>query len=172
MVWGEEEQVTTADIDFSKVTSVRHPEDIEGEDDEDTALLKEMFSVASAYLSSFKWCSRIEESYIGIGVGKVVAVFLFRLLPAQEGVDEWVWVVVGDIPPAYITNGTPNPACALDAYIYQMSRWVEAVKAGKSVDELIPVNVEPTMEWAELLERRLAFLDKEILAYYADDIEK
>jgi hypothetical protein len=164
--------MTKADIDFSKVTPVRHPDDIKGDVEEDTALLKEMFTEASAYLRSFSWCTRILESYFGMGVGKIVALFLFKLLPAKEGVDEWVWVIVGDIPPAYITEEAPNPACALDGYIGEMTKWVEAVKTGKPVDELIPVNVEPTAEWAELLERRLKFLDKEILAYYAADITK
>jgi hypothetical protein len=50
--------------------------------------------------------------------------------------------------PAYmVTEQTPNPACALKAYIVLMRQWVEAVMKGESVEDLIPVNVEPDVTW-------------------------
>jgi hypothetical protein len=83
-----------------------------------------------------------------------------------------VWVIVGDVPPAYITvEDAPNPATALDAYIGAMQEWVDAARAGGSVADLIPVNVPPTVENAERLGRRLQFIDEEILSQYADDLE-
>jgi hypothetical protein len=79
--------------------------------------------------------------------------------------------VVGDLPSAYlVTDNAPNPACALDAYICEMGRWVTAVKEGKSVVGLIPVNVAPSVEYAKRLEWRLNFLDREILSEYKDDL--
>jgi hypothetical protein len=90
----------------------------------DTALLKEMLTEASRYLASFPWCGEIEKTYFGLGVGGIVAVFLFRVAPSQPNVDEWLWVVVGDVPPAYlVTDGAPNPACALKVYIGLMKEW-------------------------------------------------
>jgi hypothetical protein len=53
-----------------------------------------------------------------------------------------------------------------------MSEWVDAVKNGRPVDELIPVNVPPTMEYADMLENRLNYLDTEILIDYKDDLKK
>jgi hypothetical protein len=47
-----------------------------------------------------------------------------------------------------------------------MSRWVEAVKKRQPVDELVPVNAKPTLDNAQALEKRLAFLDREILVLY------
>jgi hypothetical protein len=47
-----------------------------------------------------------------------------------------------------VTEQTPNPACALKAYIVLMRQWVEAVMKGESVEDLIPVNVEPDVTWA------------------------
>jgi hypothetical protein len=72
-------------------------------------------------------------------------------------------VIVGDLPPAYITvERVPNPASALDSYLGEMAAWVEAVRAGQPVDELIPVEttgggelLEPTAEHAEMLDTRL-----------------
>ena len=35
---------------------------------------------------------------------------------------------------------------------------------------LIPVNVPPTAEWAFKLEKRLTFLEREILSVYLEDL--
>jgi hypothetical protein len=112
-------------------------------------------------------------------VGGVVVVLLFRIVPAREDVDEWLWVVVGDVPPAYlVTDDAPNPASALDGYIGEMERWVAAVRAGQPVDDLIPVGtvdgaaqLEPTVERADEIESRLRFLTEEILVHHADDLD-
>lgn len=157
-------------VDLSKVVPANQ---IRGEDDEETVQLNEMLREATLYITSFTWCSEIKESYMGIGIGKVVAVFLFRIQPARVDVDEWVWVIVGDIPPAYITaENAPNPATALDGYIGAMQKWIEAVKQRKPVEDLIPVNIPPTPEWAEALERRLKFFDEKILINYQEDLKE
>ena len=148
-------------IDFSKVIDA---DQIKGEDEEETAELNEMLAEATNYLMSFKWCNGIEKRYMGIGIPGIVGVFLFKIIPAYTEVDEWIWVIVGDLPPAYISAvGFPNPAKALDGYIAAMREWVEAVKAGEDTSDLIPVNVPPTLEWAKKLEIRLDFLEKKIL---------
>lgn len=154
------------------MTKVSPADTMKGEDDEETALLKKMLQEASDYICSFAWCAGIKESYLGIGIGGVIGVFLFKIRPSREEVDEWLWVIVGDLPSAYITiEESPNPACALDSYIGAMTKWVDAVKAGETVNELIPVNVPPTLEYAKMLESRLEFLDKEVLAYYSNDLK-
>jgi hypothetical protein len=76
-------------------------ERMEGEDDEDTALLQEMLVEARNYILSFSWCESILDSYFAGGVGKIFAIFLFNISPARTNVDKWMWVVVGDVPPAY-----------------------------------------------------------------------
>ncbi len=130
-----------------------------------------MLDEARQYLASFSWCEGIKSSYSGLGVGGVVAVFLFEISHSREDVDDWMWVVVGDLPPAYITcEDAPNPACALDGYIGAMREWAEAAIRGDSVDGLIPVNVPPTREWGENLLSRLDFLDEHILSRYEDDL--
>jgi hypothetical protein len=131
-----------------------------------------MLKEATDYLDSFKWCRQIVESYVGIAVPGVVAVFLSRIIPNQPDVDEWLWLIVGDLPPAYITTeDAPNPATALDAYIGAMEKWVDAARSGKPVDGLIPVNVPPTKEYADMLAKRLRLLDAEILSHYKEDLK-
>ena len=156
-------------VDFNKVVTVA---EMKGEDDEETLLLEEMFKKAKRYLECFQWCAGIEEAWCGLGVGGVVGVFLFRILPNND-VDEWIWVIIGDLPPAYIvTDNAPNPACALQAYMVEMNDWIVAAKSGHSVADLIPVNARPTLENANNLEGRLGFIKREILLpYYAEDLE-
>ena len=102
----------------------------------------------------------------------IIGIFLFQFVPNREDVDEWVWVIVGDLPPTYLTvDECPNPGAALDGYIGAMEEWVAAVEKGNSVAELIPVNVPATPENAIKLRSRLEFLDKKILSkYYEDDL--
>lgn len=132
----------------------------------------EMRKRAMNYLNFYNWCAEITESYVGMFFEGIIGIFLFRIVPSRKDVDEWVWVVVGDLPPAYLTlDECPNPGTALDGYIGAMEEWVEAAEKGRSVADLIPVNVPATPEYAEMLRTRLAFLDREILSnYYKADL--
>lgn len=126
---------------------------------------------ARAFLLGYRWCERIDAAYVGMLVEGVFGIFLFRITPAVMGVDEWLWVVAGDLPPAYLTcEDCPNPAAALDGYIGAMAEWADAAADGRPVDGLIPVNVPPTAHYAQMLRTRLAFLDEEILSQYDDDL--
>ncbi|MCP4401560.1 MAG: hypothetical protein GY801_30210 [bacterium] len=155
-------------LDMEKVVPVS---EMIGDDEEDTELLQAMLVEAKNYLQHQIWVENIHECYFGLGVGKIVAVFLFHILPTHPDVQDFLWVIVGDIPPLYIAvEDTPNPVCALDAYIGAMEEWVQAVTAGKSLEELSPVNAAPTLENVSALKSRLAFIDKEILALYQEDL--
>lgn len=137
-----------------------------------TAEFTEWLSEARKFLLYYKWCRAIIEEYVGIFVDGVIGVFLFRIDAARPDVDEWIWVMVGDLPSAYLTcEQSPNPATALDGYIGAMSEWVEAALNGKSVAKLIPVNVPATKENGDLLGKRLKFLDERVLSRYRDDLK-
>lgn len=139
---------------------------IEGDDPTDTKLLREMAVEARDFVGANDWCERIDRQYLAYGVGGVVAVFLVQITPASDDVDACLWVVVGDLPPAYVVvEDNPTAADALDAYCLEMESWVDAVKSGKSTDELIPVNVPPTREYAEQLGGRLGYLRSKILPF-------
>ncbi len=155
--------------DRTKFDLLHKIDDIIGEDNEDTYLLKKMHLEAKEYLLSFKWCLCIKEEYYGFGIGGVIAVFFFKIEPLNEEIDEWLWVVTGDIPPAYIdTFNCNNCFQALFNYVEIMNEWVKAIKNNNSVDERLPVNVPPTIEWANNLELRLKFIEDEILFFYKD----
>lgn len=146
-------------IDLSTVVSA---DAIEGEDPRETERLKQMVNEAAEYLQSFRWCLRILESYLGVGVAEVVAVCLFKIEPAGTA-DEWLWVIVGDLPPAYIvTDDAPDPVSALQCYITEMRAWVDAVRTSRPTSDLIPVNAESTRGNADDLDSRLNFLEKHL----------
>jgi hypothetical protein len=74
-------------------------------------------------------------------------------------VDEWLWVVVGDLPSAYLViDVSKTPSQALESYIDEISKWVKLAKLGRSSKKVIPVNVPATPESAVALEGRLKFL--------------
>jgi hypothetical protein len=145
-----------------------------GEDEEDTQLLRAMAHYARDYLQSFDWCKSIRDWYFGDGVGAIVAVFLFHIEPSRSNVDEWLWVVVGDIPPAYLViDDNTTPSLALQGYINEMSKWVRLTKSGKSIAKAIPVNKAATKQNALLLESRLKAIEEIVLPRFRDaEIER
>ena len=135
-----------------------------GEDDAETQKLRSMESVARDFITDFDWCGGIREFYFGAGIGGVFAVFLAHIRPNQSSVDEYLWIVVGDMPSAYlVTDDCPNPKEALEGYIWEMRKWVALAKEGRTSNDVIPVNVPATPDWAETLEIRLDALAQKII---------
>ena len=155
----EEEMINPAEIapDLNTVTSV---------DDIDLSLsseLRDALSEARSFLSFFEW-GNITSEFLGAHFDGILSIFLFGVEPGRDDVDRWVWVLVGDIPPGYITcEDAKAPSEALDGYIGAMEEWVQAARDGASVADLIPVNVPATPDNAAALDSRLKFLDEKIL---------
>jgi len=140
-----------------------------GGDDEDTKLLRVMAAGADNFLRCFPWCKGIREAYYGDGYGGIVAVFLFRIEPSRTDVDEWLWVVFGDVPPAYlVTDSCKTPSQALEGYIGEISKWVVLAKEGRSSKDVIPVYVPATPENVADVENRVDFLRKVIVPAFRE----
>ena len=155
-----------AEIPFKGVVPL---DQMTGGDAEDIRLLKIMADGAQNYVRCFPWCKNIREVYFGDGYGGIVAVFLFRIEPAREGVDEWLWIVFGDAPPAYlVTDSCKTPSQALEGYIEEMLKWVELAKQGQSSKQVIPVYVAATPENAADLERRLKVFKETIVPAFRE----
>jgi hypothetical protein len=141
----------------------RVPE-ISGDDADDTKLLRSMAVSARDYITSFKWCPPISDCYLASGVGSVVALFLFKFAYKIQDSDNQLWVVVGDLPSAYlVVDADDSPQQAMDRYCELMEEWIAAVRDSASLETVFPVSAAPTVENAELLEKRIAFLVAEIL---------
>jgi hypothetical protein len=148
-------------------------ESIAGDDEQDGILLRTMSEDAKEYISSFSWCDTIRNSYFGGGVGGIFAVFLFHIRPSRPGIDPWIWVVVGDIPSAYLpVADCQSPADVFRTYIHGMSKWVELARLGQTgtTDQGVPpVNVPSTPEWAERLNQKLHGLTLAVKPFFEDD---
>ena len=138
---------------------------------QDDLSLTTFAGVATTFLLSQPWCNRINAGYLGHGWDGVLGIFFFEIETNDPEMDNRLWVLVGDIPPAlFAANRWPKPSDALEQYVIEMTHWVDAVKSGQSVDDLIPVCyqdttrlIEPTMQFAEILEKRLQFIKDELV---------
>jgi hypothetical protein len=102
--------------------------------------------------------------YLAHGVGGLIALFLVEFPRKINGTDDRLWVVVGDLPSAYlVVEPDDSAADALERYCGLMEEWIVAVRDGGDLSKVYPVTAEPTPENAELLERRVAFLLAEII---------
>ncbi|MCV3209260.1 hypothetical protein OHD62_23705 [Mesorhizobium sp. YC-39] len=145
--------------DLSSVTRLPPANISTGEDDLDSARIE-----ARQYLEFYNWVSAIKGEYLGYGAEGIIYIFLFEIEPGRPDVSQWIWVIVGDVPPAYIAaDDARTPFEAVDGYIGALEEWVEAARQGKSVAKLIPVNVDANPANAEILASRLKFLDEKIL---------
>lgn len=153
-------------------------EDLPTSNVDDKEELVALAAEASKFLLEHrKWCKGITASYFDRGFSKV-AVFYFEIEPLP-GQDPRIWVIVGDVPPAYIDfKSCPNGAAALDGYVAEMLAWAAAVKRGESTRNLIPVfrrgslaRVEESKEFAEMLESRMKFIKTQLLVQWPEELK-
>ena len=142
----------------------RLPE-IKGDDDEDTRLLREMAQEARDYITSHSWCPPQKDMFLACGVGGVIALFLVEFTEKIAGSpDDALWLVVGDLPSAYfVTENASRPRAALETYCNLMDDWVTAVLDGGDLDEVYPVEAEPSEQNAQELASRLRFPRAEVI---------
>lgn len=153
---------TAADLDIS---GFQVAPDLIGEDAEDTRLLRKMAQEAEAYLASHRWAPPISQLLLGYGLGGVLALFLAQLsAPLPGGEDDCLWVVVGDLPPAYfVTDAARTPREALGVYCELMEDWADRVLAGDDLGETFPVEAAPTDQHARMLKDRLGFVREKLI---------
>ena len=143
------------------VSGVVPIEEMRGDDPQDMELLRADYEKAKDFLLRQKWCFGLGDIYFGEGIGGIVSIFLVQIDPIPTGVDQWLWVIVGDIPPAYLViDECPTPIEALKAYIALRRRWVELAYASETSPDVMPVEVPSTPYHAHLLERRLNILER------------
>jgi hypothetical protein len=146
------------------VPSVVPLAEIQGDDEEDTALLKQMGEQATRYVRSYPWCLDLGAGYFGDGIGWIVGIFLFQV--AMKGFDghQWIWVFMGDVPSAYLLlDSYRSPHAALEKYIEGLETWVKEAEHGRTSPDLIPINVPPTPEYVAMARSRVASLREHIL---------
>jgi len=126
--------------------------------------IKSLSDEAYSYLKRQTWCKKVEDGWLAEGWGYILSVFLFRIEPSSEAVDDYVWIVVGDIPPAYIDiESAQTVDDVLKSYVLIMRDWTHAVLNNLPLNESFPVSVEPSEKFANMLNSRLDLIESEIL---------
>jgi hypothetical protein len=156
----------TSRLDVSGMMPVDQLSDATVEDGDE---LLELAREAEAFLTEQRWCRKIERGFLDRGIAGVLGVFYFEIDAPQA--DDCVWVIVGDVPPAYLdVPSCPTSEAALNAYVWCMQEWIDAVRAGENSDETIPIlrrggstEMPPTTETADLLAPRLKCIREAIL---------
>jgi hypothetical protein len=125
-----------------------------------------MAEKAIGYVQSFEWCVELHDLYFGDGVGGVVAIFLFRVTIRGVEDSEWIWVVVGDLPSAYMEfEPSHSPRAALLRYIVGVEAWLTAPEEEREDGDLIPIVVPAGAEFIETLKGRMDTLRSGILPH-------
>lgn len=134
----------------------------------------EMYETAEWFLLGFNWHRALLESRIGLYCEGFYGVYLFKIEPVSEDIPEWIWIVEGGsaASPAVIPiDRCPNGAAAFHEYIAAIGEWVDAVKNGEPVDDVIPVALPPTLEEAQRMERQLRFMSKDLYPKHVEFFE-
>ena len=125
----------------------------------------ELADRAEEYLSSMRWCKEIIKGWLDVECGYIMGVFYFEIVPAKPDVPDSVWVIVGDLPSAYLAvEFCSNGKEAMKGYVAEMQEWVDRVMDGRPLDDdVITVNVPPEKKWAKELQWRLDFIKRDFL---------
>jgi hypothetical protein len=139
--------------------------DLDGDDAEETERLRVLAAEAGRYITSFHWCPPLDRLLLAFGVGGLLGLFLARFERPVEGFeDQELWLVVGDLPPAYfVTEDSETPAEALETYCKLMEEWADQVLSGGDTSECFPIAAEPTVEHAQMLKSRLEFIRDQLI---------
>jgi hypothetical protein len=133
--------------------------------------LDDDYLAARTFILGQNWCAGIGDVYFGAGLGGVVSIFLVEIAPKPTAIDRWLWVIAGDIPPAYLaTDVSHNPIMALENYVALMREKVSLAHAVESSEDVIQVNAAATLDSADWLEERLNYLSNDILPWLAHGV--
>lgn len=127
---------------------------------------------ARQFLASHPWCARVRRVALKFTIPDYLGVFLCTLVPRAPEVDTTLWVVVGDLPAAYLVHDAPDTwQDALAGYVGEMRRWVEAVRTGASLDDVIPVDAPATRQVADMLASRLDYIQEQLVDVDPETLE-
>lgn len=127
----------------------------------------DLVNEAVDYLKSFSWCKKISSGWLAKDFGYILCIFYFEIEPLEgSNADNNLWVIVGDLPPAYLDTIECNtPHEAVEIYCFLMEEWIESVKEGKPLENCYPISVEPTIEHANMLHSRIESIKRDYLPY-------
>jgi len=126
---------------------------------------------AFAYIESFKWCGNVKNSSLYLNLGSVICIFLFEIDNLASKDDNFLWIVVGDLPSMYLdVYGSKTTVEVLERYSGLARDWISNVESNLSVEDCYPFEVGPTKEMAQMLKKRIRQIEESIMPNI-DEIE-
>jgi hypothetical protein len=100
---------------------------------------------------------------------KFFVFFLFEIQNTQSVQDNYLWIIVGDIPPMYLDRfDVPSTKEVVETYIYLVNEWITAVESKESLESVYPLDSSTSEASIQMLKERLKFLQDEILPNIED----
>lgn len=119
---------------------------------------------ANTYLESFEWCKDTKGRSLYLNLGSTLCIFLFEIENSASDEDNFLWVVVGDLPTMYLDiYGSKTTIEVLERYSGLARDWIFNVESGLSVDDCYPFDTAPTTEMADMLKKRIELIKKSII---------
>lgn len=144
-------------------TSLIPDSSLRGETERETQLLAEYAQRARMLLEGFAWCTGVRQLLYGVGAGGVIAVFFADVL-VKGKVREWLWVVTGDLPAAYLPeDAAATPCAALAAYCEGVAAWAEAVQRQELGPRHLALAIEASPEVARDVAAKVATVRRWVL---------
>ena len=123
-----------------------------------------LYYEAAGYLKSFSWCGNILSANLYTNLGEKLCLFLFEIDNLTSKDDNFLWVIVGDIPPMYLDiHGAKSTKEVLENFVFLANEWIDHVNSGIDLTECYPFNTKPTTELANLLGRKVYFIASTVI---------
>lgn len=132
---------------------------------EELKLLTNLKLEAQEYLRGHPWCIEILNSWVDMNYSfyDKLGIFLFHIKPKSKDIDEFIWVVCGDLPTVYLDQSLESSKEVLMRYCDLMEEWSNSILKNTSIEECYPVEAEANEENANILLSRINFIKKEVL---------
>jgi hypothetical protein len=123
-----------------------------------------MHQKASLYIKGFRWCREVKDSTLYLNLGSTLCVFLVEIDNIASNEDNFLWIMVGDIPSMYLdVYGAKTTIEVLSRYNALAKDWIFNVEHKLSVDDCYPFDTESTIKMAYMLKKRVDFVEKTII---------
>lgn len=116
------------------------------------------------YLSRQTWCKVIYQGWLFTNIGYALNIFLYKIENKQSPEDNFLWIVVGDLPPIYLdTYDIKTTKDVIETYIDLVEDWIVHARSGQSLNECFPFEASNSKESVTMLEHRVQLLRNNIL---------
>ncbi len=125
---------------------------------------------ATAFIKQAGWLRSIEVLYGRLQIDPIFALYLVDC-SSNPKMPPYIWVIVGDIPPAFLsTTVNPSAIAAVETYVAELRWWSKTLLEGGDMAECMPIlhadsfrPLPPTPKTATMVGERADAVERLIL---------